>query len=115
MEKNELIKLETVLKRPQNSNGFRERKNEETVQTEVFCAVKPVKGQEFYDAQRNGIKASIMFVVDKDDFEMTARIIDGKTVRASRVLYGGTLFSIIRGYIPEKRPYDLELTCEEVE
>ncbi|MCM1213312.1 MAG: phage head closure protein [Lachnospiraceae bacterium] len=113
MEKNELIRLETVVGSTRNANGFREK--EETAQTEVFCAVKSVTGQEFYDAQRSGTRADIIFVVDRDDLEMASRIVGGKKIQPSRVIHDGTTYSIIRGYAHEKRPYDLELTCEEVE
>ncbi len=111
MEKNELIRLETVLGCRQNKNGFREK--EETAQTEVFCAVKSAGRKEFYEAERNGYKASIIFVVNRDDFDAASRDVDGKKVKASRVLHNNVQYLIRRTYIKEYG--DMELTCEEVE
>lgn len=112
MEKNELVQLETVVKRIPSPNGL--SIEEETVQTEVFCAVKSAGRKEYYEALRAGKKASIILVVDRDDFEMAARAVDGKKVKPSRVLYDGVKYLIGREYT-EDGSSDLELTCEEVE
>lgn len=111
MEKNELIMLETVLECIQNPNGFLEK--EETAQTEVFCAVKSAVRKEFYEAEKSGYKADIIFVVDRDDFETAAREVKGKKVKASRVIYNDVKYLIHRNYVKEYG--DMELTCEEVE
>lgn len=111
MEKNELLILESVLGYTQNENGFKE--NENTAQMEVFCAVKSVGRTEYYEAARSGMKASLIFVVNKDDFEAAVRIVDGKKVKPSRVIHNNTQYLIRRSYAKEYG--DLELTCEEVE
>lgn len=112
MEKNELLILETVLGYTTNKNGF--KNSDITAQTEVFCAVKSVGRAEYYEAARNGIKASLIFVVNKDDFEAAAGTNEeGKKVKPSRVIYNNTVYMIKRSYAEAFG--DLELTCEEVE
>lgn len=112
MEKNELLILETVLGHTTNENGFKE--SELTAQTEVFCAVKSVGRTEYYKAAKNGIKASNIFVVNKDDFDAAAGVNkEGKKVKPSRVIYNDTVYLICRSYAEVFG--DLELTCEEVE
>lgn len=112
MEKNELITLETVLGYTQDENGF--KNTEMTAQMEVFCAVKSVGRTEYYEAARSGVKANIIFVVNKDDFDAAACInSEGKKAKPSRVIYNDSVYKIHRGYAEAFG--DLELTCEEVE
>lgn len=112
MEKNELIQLETVVKKIPTPNRLSVK--EETAQTEVFCAVKSAGRKEYYEALRAGKKVSRIFVVDLDDFEMAARFADGKKKMPSRVVYDGVKYLIRREYMREGSA-ELELTCEEVE
>lgn len=112
MEKNELLILEVILGHTTNKNGFKEF--ERTAQAKVFCAVRSVGRTEYYEAARNGIKASIIFVVNKDDFDAAAGVNEeGKKVKPSRVIYNDTVYLIRRSYADTFG--NLELTCEEVE
>lgn len=112
MERNELLTLVAVTGTQRDGNGF--VTGEQTAQKEVFCAVKSVGRKEHYEALRSGIKASIIFVVDKDDFDAAAGTSpEGKKVRPSRAVdIDGNSYRIVRTYGDGG---DLELTCEEVE
>lgn len=111
MEKNELLKLVTVTGTRSDENGF--KTEELTVQKEIFCAVKSVGRAEHYEAARSGFIASVIFVVNRDDFETAIVDMDGRRIKPTKVLYNGTTYLIHRGYAMQYG--DLELTCEEVE
>ena len=115
MSRDELIELVTVTGQEKGSGGF--CISEDIEKVEVFAAVKSVGRTEYYEALRNGIQASIIFIVDPDDFKLSERevIVDGETkkIRASKVIYDGTTFLIRRTY--RNNFGMLEMTCSEVE
>lgn len=111
MEKNELLTLVAVTGTQKNENGF--KTGEQTAQKEVFCAVKSVGRTEHYEAARSGLKASVIFVVNRDDFEAAVVDMDGRHIKPTKALYNGTTYLIHRSYAMQYG--DLELTCEEVE
>ncbi len=115
MSRDELIELVTVLEIKKNGSGF--CIGEDIEKTEVFAGVKSVGRTEYYEALRNDIQVSIIFVVDPDDFRLSEREIqaDGglKKIKASKVVYDGTTYRIRRTY---KNNFGmLEMTCSEVE
>lgn len=115
MSRDELIELVTVLEIKKNSSGF--CVGEDIEKIEVFAGVKSVGRTEYYEALRNDIQVSIIFVVDPDDFRLSEREIqaDGglKKIKASKVVYDGTTYRIRRTY---KNNFGmLEMTCSEVE
>ena len=112
---NELVTLVTVLGFIQDSDGF--KTEEKTAEVEVFAGIKSVGRTEFYEAMRNGIQASAIFVMDSYDFKLSEHTISvgnvAKKVRASRIIHDGTIYRIARTY--RKESGMLEVTCEEVE
>ena len=111
----ELIELVTVLEITEDDSGF--CTSEETAKTEIFAGIKSVGRTEYYEALRSGIEAKIIFLVDMDDFKLSERMIevDGvqKKVSATRIIYDGTTYLIVRAY--RNNFGMLEITCREVE
>lgn len=110
--RNDYIELMTVTGNEKDPAGF--ILGESVKNTTVFAEVKSVGRLEFYEALRSGMKASIIFSVNPDDFD-SAIVVgdDGKKIKPTKVLYDGTTYNIQRTY---KIGLDkLELTCEEVE
>lgn len=105
----------TVLGENRDGAGF--LTGEETMEIEVFAGIKSVGRTEFYEALRSGMQASIIFCVDMDDFKLSEQeiVVNGETkkVKASRVIYDGTVYLIRRTY--RKESGMLEMTCSEVE
>lgn len=110
-----LITLVTVLEVTKNSNGF--KTGEKVITEEIFADIRSVGRAEHYEALSRGIRATIIFEVDNDDFELADRTIEveGKTkrVRASKVIHEGIEYRIIRTY--RNKSGMLELTCGEEE
>lgn len=111
----ELIELITVLGTSKDERGFCTGENTEKV--EIFAGVKSVNRMEYYEALRAGVNASIIFMVDRDDYMLSEHeiMVDGKMkkVRASKIVYDGTEYRIRRTY--RNNLGMLEITCEEVE
>ncbi len=112
---NEIITLVTVLGEKRDDDGFLQE--EITAEVEIFAGIKSVGRTEYYEAFRSGIQASIIFLVDQDDFKLSEReiTVDGKLkkVKASRVVYDGTSYLIRRTF--RNNFGMLEMTCSEVE
>ncbi|MDD3369402.1 MAG: phage head closure protein [Lachnospiraceae bacterium] len=112
---NEVLKLITVVGEKRNADGY--LIGDKTEETEVFCSVKSVGRTEFYDALRAGRKATVIFVINPDDYEMSKRTITvngvEKKVRATKTEYEGEEYSIMRSYTVNLSR--MELTCEVVE
>lgn len=89
-----LIKVEHTV----NSYGDRE---EVRTEKEVFCHVKSITRAEFYQANAEGMKPSIVFVLaDYMDYE-----------EEELLEYKGKLYKLIRTYRKEGS-YEIELTCK---
>lgn len=112
---NELITLITVLGEERDAAGFLLR--ELTYEVEIFAGIKSVGRTEYYEAFRSGIQASIIFLVNQDDFKLSEQeiMLDGKSkkIKASKVIYDGTTYLIRRTY--RNNFGMLEMTCSEVE
>lgn len=67
---------------------------------EVFCSVKSVGQKEFFEGGRNGLKPSLLIIVDFDDYQ------DEKIV-----LYNEKKYSVYRTYTTERK--DIELYIQE--
>lgn len=70
-------------------------------ETEIFCNVKSVSRNEFYNAATTGLKPSLVFVVH--DYEYNGEEI---------VKFEDNKYKVIRTY--RKNVEELELTCEKV-
>lgn len=83
----------------------------EEIKHEVYVNRKSVKRQEFYTAYQSGLTASCVFELRVEDFEMTRTVESdtGKALYATRILYEGAIYEIIRTY--EKEDGMIELTC----
>lgn len=111
MEKNEIMELVTE-DAGQLVGGI--RRAGERHRREVFCGEKSVVRDEFYKAARSGMKASLILVVDRDEFEEASLYRDGRKIRPKEAFYDGTPYRILRTY-QAPGSSDLELTCEEIE
>ena len=108
---NDVITLVTVVGYTEDSSGFKTAEMVEEI--EVFAGIKSVGRTEFYEALRNGVKASIIFVINQDDFKLADRDVSGKKVKATKIVHEKTTYRIIRTYMKDINM--LEITCEEVE
>ena len=111
----ERIILLTMTGEERDGSGF--VTGESVEETEIFAGKKSVSRTEFYEALRSGRKASVIFVVDPDDFKLSQRKIringSVKKIRATKVIHEDIRYRIIREYQTDL--HTLELTCEEVE
>lgn len=109
--RNEIIKLVTVTGEELDDSLFPAGATEHTV--EVFARVKSVRATEFYEAMRSNINLRYIFAVDPDDYELSAKVTDGKKTRAQYVEYDGERYKVVRTYRTDMG--EIELSCEEVE
>ena len=109
--RDELIKLITVTGRTKNRNGF--ETEEEYQENEIFAESKSVRRTEYYAALQAGVRATQIFGVHPEDYQMGCIVKDNKTYRPSRVIHEGTEYRIVRTYC--KSIDSMEITCEEVE
>lgn len=77
--------------------------------TSVYAEEKSVARSEFYQAMRAGITPKMVFEVRQEDFELSAEKTDKGTVYPSKLISGGTEYSIVRAY--RKGKSKIELTC----
>lgn len=68
---------------------------------EIFCNVKSVSKNEFYNAAATGLKPSLVFIIHSYEYE-----------NEEKVEFEGTIYNVIRTYIVNSE--QLELTCEKV-
>lgn len=108
--RNELIQLITVTGTEKDGRGFLTGETEK--RTEVFAEVLSVTGKEFYEAQRSGYEAKIIFAIDPDDYEMASALIDGRKKDPSKIYWKGQTYKVIRTYKVKNRN-ELQVTCEE--
>ena len=113
--KNEVITLVTVLDSKEDADGF--RTEEKIKKVEVFADIKSVGRMEYYEAARSGVQASIIFVVDEDDFKLSEHKVSvnekNKMVKASKIIHNDTTYMIHRTFVKNHRL--MEITCSEVE
>lgn len=71
------------------------------IRKEVFCDVKSISRNEFYNAATTGLKPSIVFKIHSFEYE-----------NEEKVEFNGTIYNVIRTYIINAD--EIELTCEKV-
>lgn len=108
---NELIQLLTVVESPYDTKGLGE--DEVINAVEIFADRKSVGRTEYYEALRNGINLSIIFVINPDDFALADMVVDKKKHRASKIIYDAEYFLIKRTYVKDMNT--MEIMCERVE
>ncbi len=86
--------------------------NGEAVETklEIFVNKKSVARQEFYASYQIGVTPTCIFEMRIEDFELTKTIEEGtnKPLYATRILYDGAIYDIIRTY---EKSGMIEITC----
>ena len=74
-----------------------------TETVEVFCREKSAVRTEFYDALRSGIKIALVLEIRPEDWELTGhRDTNGKKQYATKVIYDGGTYDIVRAYRNDK-------------
>lgn len=68
---------------------------------EIFCNVKSVSKNEFYNAATAGLKPSLVFIIHSYEYG-----------NEEKVEFEGVVYNVIRTYIVNSE--ELELTCEKV-
>lgn len=71
------------------------------IKTTVFCSIKSVSRNEFYNAANTGLKPSLVFIVHSYEYE-----------NEEKVEFEGNKYKVIRTYL--KNTDEIELTCERV-
>lgn len=89
-----------------NENGFPVEIKRET---EVCCREKSVTRTEFYNAHREGFSVSLVLEVRQEDWELTKHMANGKRAYATKVLYDGGEYDIVRTYRNDKSM--IQLMC----
>ena len=89
-----------------NENGF---PVETRRTTEVCCCEKSVTRTEFYNAHREGFSVSLVLEVRQEDWELTKHMANGKRAYATKVLYDGGEYDIVRTYRNDKSM--IQLMC----
>ena len=89
-----------------NENGF---PVETRKTTEVCCREKSVTRTEFYNAHREGFSVSLVLEVRQEDWELTKHMANGKRAYATKVLYDGGEYDIVRAYRNDKSM--IQLMC----
>ena len=89
-----------------NENGF---PVETRRTTEVCCREKSVTRTEFYNAHREGFSVSLVLEVRQEDWELTKHMANGKRAYATKVLYDGGEYDIVRTYRNDKSM--IQLMC----
>lgn len=89
-----------------NANGF---PVEVTTKTHVYCREKSVTRTEFYDAHRAGFTLSLVLEVRQEDWELTKHTVNGKRVYATKVIFDGGAYEIVRAYRNDKSM--IQLMC----
>ena len=111
---NEVIYLIARKEPKYDEDGFLSEETE--LKSKVFAEVKTTTYKEYYEASRNGEKATDVFTVNECDYSNSIITDDGKKIRPSLVEYEGMMYRIIRRYKKGTvGNYIIELTCEEVE
>lgn len=73
----------------------------EEVKTDIFCNVKSVSKNEFYNAATAGLKPSLVFIVHSYEYD-----------NEEKVEFEGVKYTVIRTYVVNSE--EIELTCEKV-
>lgn len=102
---NDVIKL-IFTTSGQDEDGFPIVKEEKT---EILVNKKSVTRNEFYTAKQSGYNPSIVFEAWEEDFDLSKRIVNDKSIYADKVEYEGCKYDIIRTYV--KGNSLIELTC----
>lgn len=78
-----------------NANGF---PVEIQSSTEVFCREKSVTRTEFYDAHRAGFTIVLVLEIRQEDWELTQHTVNGRKAYATKVIFDGGAYDIVRTY-----------------
>ena len=82
---------------------------ETTKKIPVYVREKSATRLEFYEAMRSGLYVSRVFEVRVEDYELSARKVDGRKTYATQIEYDGETFDIFRTYKADKAM--IQLIC----
>lgn len=82
---------------------------ETTTRIQIYVREKSATRLEFYEAMRSGLYVSRVFEVRVEDYELSARRVDGKKTYATQIEYDGEVFDIFRTYRSDKAM--IQLIC----
>ena len=96
-----------VVTQGKNANGF---PVEQTEQFPVYCRERSVTRTEFYDAHRAGFVISIVLEIRQEDWDQTKHTASsGKKAYATKVIFDGGTYDIVRTYRNDKSM--IQLMC----
>lgn len=91
-----------------NDNGFPVESRNSTT---VYCREKAVTRMEFYEALRSGLTISLVLEIRQEDFRLTEHTqVNGRKAYATKVVYDGAEYDIVRTYRNDKSM--IELICK---
>lgn len=82
---------------------------EKTVKYPVFVREKSVNRAEYYKALSENITLKMILELRVEDWEQTARMVNGKKEYATRIEYDCGVYDIVRSYKNDKSM--IELSC----
>ena len=95
-----------VVTNTKNENGYPVQTTEEIP---VYVRKKSAVRTEYYEALRSGFTVKMVFEVRQEDFKKSQHTENGKKVYATKIIYDGSTYDIIRTYEPDKAM--IELIC----
>lgn len=95
-----------IVRRTKDKDGFQ---IEEKIGFPVFAEEVSTARTEFYQAMRAGIQVKITLQIRQEDYENAFLLEDEKKLYASKIIYEGQEYDIIRTY--KKGKSKIELTC----
>lgn len=84
-----------VITNGKDEDGF-PVKNRELIS--VFAREKSIARTEFYEAHRSNVNVKIALEMRIEDWEMSRHIVDGKPEYASKIIYDGCEYDVVRTY-----------------
>lgn len=95
-----------VIQNEKNENGFPIQRKYEIP---VFCKKKSVTHSEFYNAMRADVLVRLILEIRIEEWEESAHIVDGKKEYATKIIYDGGTYDVIRYF--EKGKAMVQVTC----
>lgn len=89
---NEVVTVKTLVTSV-NENGF---PIQTETDTELFCEVRSASYVDSYGSEKHDVRASIEFVMRKEDFDSCRKTINGKHYYPSVVIYDGASYELVR-------------------
>lgn len=112
--RNKVITLITQGEEIYDDDGFLVSNTEKRI--ECYAQVKSTTRTEYYSADKEGERATHIFIVGEQDYNLSMQTIGTKKIKPSLIEYDGTTYKIIRRFWNgTSAKYVMELSCTEVE